>query len=80
VIGVLTAPAAPEDGKASIQKIDILGACARGIESRVLQEPDELGRSMVSDILDALLHIANRLFVRHGLAADFPFNGNLFSH
>src|SRR5271169_2509287 len=75
VIRELTAAAGPEDGKAGVEKIALLGARARGIEGRVFEEPDALRRLPGGDRLDARLHRRDGFGVIGQARRNHPFEG-----
>ena len=76
VIGELAAAPAAVDGQA-LRIEQVLGprAGAGGVERRVLEQPDELGRAPVRDRRRAGLHDADGRVVVDGPIADGPLDG-----
>lgn len=75
VIGVLAATACCVDGKPRrFQQVLRLGACACGIEGRVLAEPDKLAGRASTDLCCALFHESDRAWVVDWSTAYGPFD------
>ncbi len=75
VIGVLPAAAALVDREPrGVEQILRPGAGAGGVERRVLQEPNQLGRAFVADRRDPPLHRGHRLVITHRRVGDAPLD------
>jgi hypothetical protein len=66
VIGHLATTAALVNGKARVEHVGAIGAGAGGVERRMLDQPDQLGRFAAGDGLDACLHEGDRILVSDG--------------
>ncbi len=75
VIGVLPASAALVDREA-LRLEQVLGARAGagGVERRVFEEPDQLGRALVADCCDPPLHQGHGLVIAHRPIAVAPLD------
>src|SRR6516162_3950862 len=57
-----------------VEKLLVAGAGPGGIERRVLEQPDELGRGALADRRDAALHLVDSLPVIDRHVADSPLD------
>ena len=74
MIGVLAAAPRDMDREAGgLQQVVVPGAGPRGVERRMLQQPDQLARLARSDVGDTRLHRRESLFIRHGCVGKAPF-------
>ncbi len=77
VIGELPAAAGLVDRKARLDQFLRLGAGAGGVERRMLQQPDLLGRAARRDRGHPLVHRGERRLIGHRRLADAPLHRRL---
>lgn len=76
MIGIFTAAARGEDGKAiRLDEIGGVGAGAGGIKRRMLQKPDKFVGLAAGDGRNFALHFVDRQSVRDETVRDSPANG-----
>ena len=74
VIGELAAAPGAKDREARVDQVAVLGAGAGGVERRMLEEPDALGRGSVRDRVGARFHLRQRVGVFGQSGRDDPFD------